>query len=174
MMRAEPSNHRTAGTDTYHSTMFTLLLDLNLASEQRWIQFELHNSPSTTLLAVERLHLMAKYTLPFGKPVWNRITTKIFDIFRIITLKQQKFSESDPVLIQQFSKKLQSDPVLIRQKLASVLIQSDPVLIRAHLCSRVIQPPCQICSLLLEVDDFSIGCTSNFVSQLHGYDFLSS
>jgi len=37
-----------------------------------------------------------------------------------MTLKQQKFS--------------QSDPVLIRPKLASVLIQSDPVLIRAHLC----------------------------------------
>jgi len=43
-----------------------------------------------------------------------------FDIFRIITLKRHKFS--------------QSDPVLIRPKLASVLIQTDPVLIRAHLC----------------------------------------
>jgi len=48
-------------------------------------------------------------------------------------LKQQKFAQSDPILIRQFSKKLQSDPVLIRLKLASVLIQSDPVLIRAHL-----------------------------------------
>jgi len=43
------------------------------------------------------------------------------------------FFQSDPVLIRQFSKKLQSDPVLIRPKLVSVLIQSDPVLIRAHL-----------------------------------------
>jgi len=42
-------------------------------------------------------------------------------------MKQQKFSQSDPVLICQFSKKLQSDPVLIRPILASVLIQSDPV-----------------------------------------------
>ena len=40
-------------------------------------------------------------------------------MFRIITLKQKIFS--------------QSDPVLIRPKLASVLIQSDPVLIRTHL-----------------------------------------
>ena len=47
------------------------------------------------------------------------MTTEIFCMFKIITLKQQKFS--------------QSDPVLIRPKLASVLIQSDPVLIRAHL-----------------------------------------
>jgi len=39
---------------------------------------------------------------------------------------QQKYSQSDPVLIRQFKKKLQSDPVLIRPKLASVLIQSDP------------------------------------------------
>jgi len=46
---------------------------------------------------------------------------------------QQKYSQSDPVLVRQFKKKLQSDPVLIRPKLASVLIQSDPDLIRAHL-----------------------------------------
>jgi len=55
-------------------------------------------------------------------------------MFRIIALKQHKFSQSDPVLIRQFSKQLQSDPVLILPKLASVLIQSDPVLNRAHLC----------------------------------------
>jgi len=42
-------------------------------------------------------------------------------------LKQQKFSQSDPVPSANF-KKLQSDPVLIRPKLASDLIQSDPVL----------------------------------------------
>jgi len=55
-------------------------------------------------------------------------------MFRIITEKHKKLSQSDPVLIRQFSKKLQSDPVLIQPKLASVLIQSDPVLIHAHLC----------------------------------------
>jgi len=49
-------------------------------------------------------------------------------MFRIITLKQHKFSQSDPVLIRQFPKKLQSEPVLILPKLASLLIQSDPVL----------------------------------------------
>jgi len=44
MMRPEPTNNRTASIDTYHSTMFTLLRDLNVISEQRWIQFELQNS----------------------------------------------------------------------------------------------------------------------------------
>jgi len=47
------------------------------------------------------------------------MTTEIFDMFKIIKLKQEKFS--------------QSDPVLIRPKLASVLTHSDPVLVRAHL-----------------------------------------
>jgi len=41
----------------------------------------------------------------FYRP-WSRITTKFFDSFRIIALKQQTFSESNPVLIRQFSKKL--------------------------------------------------------------------
>jgi len=63
------------------------------------------------------------------------MTTDIFDMFKIITLKQQKFSQSDPALVRQISKKFQSDPVLIRSKVASVLIQSDPVLIHAHLWS---------------------------------------
>jgi len=46
MVRAEPMNNRTAGIDSNHSTMFTLLLKLNVMCEQRWIQFELQNSPS--------------------------------------------------------------------------------------------------------------------------------
>jgi len=58
-----------------------------------------------------------------------------------MTLNQQQFSQSDPVLIHQFSKKLQSDPVLIRPKLASVLIQSDPVLIRALEMARAANGP---------------------------------
>jgi len=70
--------------------------------------------------------------------LWNRITTKNFDIFRIISnhIKTTKVSQSDPVLNRQFSKKLQSNPALIRPKLASVLIQSDTVLIRAHLWAK--------------------------------------
>jgi len=40
-----------------------MLLKLNVMCEQQWIQFELQNSPSIVL------HLMAKYTLPFNKPV---------------------------------------------------------------------------------------------------------
>ena len=118
-MRAEPTNNGTAGIDTYHSYV-------HVASRTE-IQFELQNSASRFFFIWwQNIH----YHLA---NLWNRITTKIFYIFRIITLKQQKFSESDPVLILQFLKKLQSDPVLTRQKLASDLMQSAPVLIRAHL-----------------------------------------
>jgi len=46
MVRAEPTNNRTASIDTNYSTMFTLLLELNVVREQRWMQFELQNSPS--------------------------------------------------------------------------------------------------------------------------------
>ena len=128
MLRAETTNNCTSGIDTNHSTTLTSLLDLNVICEQSWIQFELQNSPSRVYAFDGKIH----YHLA---NLWNRITTKNFDIFRIITLKQQKFSQSDPDLIQQISKKLQSDPVLIRPKLVSVLVQSDPVLIRAHLIS---------------------------------------
>jgi len=60
MVRAEPTNNRTAGIDTNHSTMFTLLLKLNVICEQRWIQFELQNSPSRVFA------LMTKYILPLA------------------------------------------------------------------------------------------------------------
>jgi len=46
MVRAEPTHNRTAGIDTNYSTMVTLLLKLNVMCEQRWVQFELQNSPS--------------------------------------------------------------------------------------------------------------------------------
>jgi len=126
MVREEPMNNRTASIATNHSTMFTLLQELILICEQKWIQFELQNSPSRVFAFDGKI----LYTLPFSNPVkW--ITTKSFGIFRIITLKQQKFSQSYPVVILQFWKKLQYDPVLIRPKLASVLVQSWSVLISA-------------------------------------------
>ena len=127
MVRAEPTNTRTTDIDTYHSTRFTLLLELNVICGKRWIQFEWQNSLSRAFALMAKLHCHLAN-------LWNRITTKIFDTFRIITSKQKIFSQSDPVLIRQPSKILQSDPVLVRPKLASVLIQSDPVLISAHLC----------------------------------------
>jgi len=40
----EPANTRTAGIDTNHSTMLTLLLELNVICGQRWTQFELQKS----------------------------------------------------------------------------------------------------------------------------------
>jgi len=43
--------------------MFTLLLELNVICEQKWIQFELQKVPG------EFLHVMAKYILTFSKPV---------------------------------------------------------------------------------------------------------
>jgi len=49
-------NNRTAGIDTNHSTMFTLLLELNVICEQRWIQFELQTSPSTAFAFDGNIH----------------------------------------------------------------------------------------------------------------------
>ena len=46
MLRAEPTNHHTAGIGLNYSNMFTLLLELNVIYEEKWIQFELQNSPS--------------------------------------------------------------------------------------------------------------------------------
>jgi len=37
MVRAEPTKTRRIGLDTYHSTMNTLLLELNVIYGQRWI-----------------------------------------------------------------------------------------------------------------------------------------
>jgi len=77
---------------------------------------------------------MAKYKLPACLKfciyttllqicdIGSQVTTKFLDMFRIITLKQHKLSQSDPVLVPQFTKKLQSDLVLIR----------------AHLCNSVL------------------------------------
>jgi len=45
MVSAESTNNHTAGINTNYSTMFTLLLKLNIICEQMWIQFELQNSP---------------------------------------------------------------------------------------------------------------------------------
>ena len=69
-------------------------------------------SSNCKIVSAELLPLLEKYTLSFSKSVKS-----IFDMFRIITSKQQKFSQSDPYLICQFSKKVQSDPVLIRAHL---------------------------------------------------------
>jgi len=55
---------------------FTLLLELNVICEQRWIQFELQNSPSRVFAFDGKIHC------PFTNQ-WIRITTKIFYIFRI-------------------------------------------------------------------------------------------
>jgi len=63
MVRTEPSNTRTIGIDTYHSTMFTLLQELSVMCGQRWVQFELQNSPSKAFV------IDGKITLPFNKSV---------------------------------------------------------------------------------------------------------
>ena len=65
MVRVEPTNSRTAGIDTNHSTMFTLLLELNVMQYVNKGRY----SSNCKILPAEFLHFMAKYTLPFGKPV---------------------------------------------------------------------------------------------------------
>ena len=125
--------------------MFTLLLEVDVMCGQRWIQFEFQDIPSRvfsidgkiyiTIFLWQNIHYQPVWSFVFSLPITKSvkwITTNILDMFRIITLKQHKLSQSDPVLTRQFSKKWQPDPVLILPKFASVLIQSDPVLIRAH------------------------------------------
>ena len=84
------------------------------------------------IVPAELLPLMQNTLYHLTNPQ-NRITTKVFDMVRIMTSKQEKFCRSDSALIRHISNKLQSDPVLVQPKLASVLIQSVPVLICAHL-----------------------------------------
>ena len=59
----------------------------------------------------------------------------MFDNFWVITLKQQKFSQSDPVLIRQFKKKIavrsSSDP-------AKIGFSPGPVLVHAHLKGQIV------------------------------------
>jgi len=116
-VRVESSNNRTTGIDTNNSTMFTLLLELNLICEQRCLNCK---------IVPLRQNVGLRYHLA---NLWNQITTKIFDIFRIITLKQQKFSQSDPVLIRQLKKNCGP----IQSWSGQNWLQSDPVLIRVHL-----------------------------------------
>jgi len=61
MVRAERTNILTTGIDTYHTTMFTLLLELNVICGQRWIQLEWQNSLSRAFV------IDGKITLPFRK-----------------------------------------------------------------------------------------------------------
>ena len=68
--------------------------------------------------------------------LWNWITTKILDMFRIITLNQNKFFQSDPVLIRKFSKKLQSDPVLSCQNWRQSWSSPDPCSSLVCSCTR--------------------------------------
>ena len=63
MVRAEPTNNHSAGIGPNLTTMFALLLELNFICEQKWIQFQLQNSPRRAL------DLMANYAVPFSKPV---------------------------------------------------------------------------------------------------------
>jgi len=63
MARAEPTNTRTTDIDTYHSTLFMLLLELNVICVQKWIQFEGQNSLSRAFV------FDGKITLPFSKSV---------------------------------------------------------------------------------------------------------
>jgi len=70
MVKAEPTNTRIAGVNTYHSSVFTLLLELNVICGQRWIQFEWQNSLTRAFVIDGRI------TLPLSKSVksdhnWN-------------------------------------------------------------------------------------------------------
>jgi len=52
MVEVELRNNRTVGIETNHSTMFTLLLELNVVCEQRWIGY----SSNCKTVTAEFLH----------------------------------------------------------------------------------------------------------------------
>jgi len=58
--------------------MFALRVELNVIYAQRWIQFELQNSLSTAFAIHGKIYLHLAN-------LYNRITTNIFDMFKIIT-----------------------------------------------------------------------------------------
>jgi len=66
MVIAEPKNNRTADIDTNHSTMFTLLLELNVICEQRRIQFELQNSHNWVFALDGKIHTAISQTCEIG------------------------------------------------------------------------------------------------------------
>jgi len=87
MVRAELTSIRTAGIDTNHLTMFTLLLELNVICEEMWIQFKLQNSPSRVFAFGGKIyttfskHVKSYHNLNFSHFQNNRIeTTKIFSV----------------------------------------------------------------------------------------------
>jgi len=63
---ATPTNNRTVGIETNHSTMFTLLLELNVVCEQRWIQFELQNRPSRGFAFDGKIYITIWQTCEIG------------------------------------------------------------------------------------------------------------
>ena len=138
MVSVVPLNALTAGIDTYTLATFTMLLVIR---PQRYMwsldKGGCSSNNKQSQMSFWRWWQNIHY---LSTNLQNHITTKTFHMFRIITSKQQKFSQPDPVLIRQFSKTLHSDAVLIRPKLASVLIQSDPVLIRVHLWEVAMDP----------------------------------
>ena len=120
-VRVELLNKCTAGIDTNTLTTFTLLLVIQ-TQRYMWSLDKVGCTAKSSQQSFCHWWQNIHYHLT---NLQNHITTNMLDVVRIITSKQQIFSQSDPVLIRQFSKQLQSDPVLIRPKLASVLIQSD-------------------------------------------------
>jgi len=62
MVRAEPRNNRTAGIDTNHSTIFTLLQERNVIYVGKG-----GYSSNGKIVSAELFPLMAKYSLLFTK-----------------------------------------------------------------------------------------------------------
>jgi len=66
MMQAEPTNNRTADININQSAMFSLLLELNVMYEQRWIQFELQNSSSRVFAFDIKIYITIEQTCEIG------------------------------------------------------------------------------------------------------------
>jgi len=162
MVRAEPTNNHTAGIGPKHSTMFTLLLQLNVICEQKWIQFELQNSPRRSL------HLIAKYTVPFSKPVKSDHNQN-FWYFQNNHIKPTKIfsvrSNPDPPIFKKIAVRSSPDPAKIGFSPDPVRSSPDPC---SSLVSCRISNPDPVHALLTSVD-YRFLCKLNLSMWLDGF-----
>ena len=109
MQKAKLTNNHTADIAPNHSTMFALLLELNVVCVQKWIQFELQNSPNTIFAFDGKIHTISKPVKSDHNSVFwyfqnNHIkTTNIFSVR----------SSPDPPIVKKIVVRSSPDPAKI-------------------------------------------------------------
>jgi len=145
--------------------MFTLLPELNVICEQRWIHSNPKIVPEKFFICCQNMHCHLAN-------LWNRITTKIFDIFRIITLQWKNFSvrsSPDPPIFKKIAVRSFPDP-------AKIGFSPDPVWSSPDPCSSLTYRSSFPCLLLIfKLDCYSIllGCSLMFMNTVNVAQYWS-